>query len=95
LSHLLGGLETGTLMRFLARLLVAAGAAAALAWVFRYGIAELWPDGDGKIRALTMLVLVSAVDVAVFVALARVLRIKEVTGVLQLVTSRLGRSRAA
>jgi putative peptidoglycan lipid II flippase len=95
LSHLLGGLETGTLMRFLARLLVAAGAAAALAWVVRYGIAELWPDGDGKIRALTMLVLVSAVDVAVFVALARVLRIKEVTGVLQLVTSRLGRSRAA
>jgi putative peptidoglycan lipid II flippase len=95
LSHLLGGLETGKLVRFLARLLLAAGAAAGLAWLVRYGIASVWPADGGKVRALTMLVVVTAVDVALFIPFARLLRIEEVTGVLQLVTSRLGRGRAA
>ena len=95
LSHLLGGLHTGTLLRFLARLLLAAGAAAGLAWAVRYGVTTLWPEGDGKIRALTTMVLVSVVDVAAFLLLARALRIREVTGVVELVTARLGRNRAA
>ncbi len=94
LSHLLGGLETGTLLRFLARLLVAAGVASAVAWAVRYGVTAAWPSG-GKVRALTLLVLVTAVDATIFLVIAKALRIKEVTGVLQLVTSRLGRGRAA
>ncbi|HET7534163.1 MAG TPA: murein biosynthesis integral membrane protein MurJ, partial [Nocardioidaceae bacterium] len=95
LSRLLGGLETGTLVRFLARLVLAAGVAAAVAWAVRYGVTVLWPDDESKLRALTMLLLVTAVDAALFLLLARLLRIKEVTSVVQLVTSRLGRDRAA
>jgi putative peptidoglycan lipid II flippase len=95
LSRLLGGLETGTLVRFLARLVLAAGVAAAVAWAVRYGVTVLWPDDESKLRALTMILVVTAVDAALFLLLARLLRIKEVTGVVQLVTSRLGRDRAA
>ena len=95
LARLLGGLRTGTLMRFLARLLLAAGVAASLAWAVRYGLAALWPVDDSKLRSLTLLVVVAAVDSVLFLVLARVLRITEVTGVLQLVTARLGRGRAA
>jgi len=95
LSRLLGGLETGTLVRFLARLVLAAGVAAAVAWAVRYGVTVLWPDDESKLRALAMLLLTTTVDATLFLLLARLLRIKEVTGVLQLVSSRLGRARAA
>ncbi len=95
LRYLLGGLETGTLVRFLVRLLVAGGIAAALAWAVRYGIAEVWPVGGSKIRALLTMILVTGVDAVVFLGLARLLRIREVTSVVGLVTSRLGRSRAS
>ncbi len=95
LARLLGGLQTGTLMRFLGRLLLAAGVAAGLAWAVRYGLAAVWPVDDSKIRSLTLVVVVAAVDSVLFLVLARVLRITEVTGVLQLVTARLGRGRAA
>jgi putative peptidoglycan lipid II flippase len=95
LAHLLGGLRTGALLRFLARLLAAAGLAAALAWAVRYGIAAVWPVDDSKLRSLTLLAVVATVDAALFLVLARALRVTEVTSVLQLVTSRLGRGRAA
>ena len=91
LGHLLGGLETPRLVRFLARLLLAGGLAAAVAWSVRYGVALVWPTGDGKVRALVMLVMVSAVDVVVFLMLARLLRIREVTSVMELATKRLRR----
>ena len=61
----------------------------------RYGLAAVWPVDDSKLRSLTLLVVVAAVDSVLFLVLARVLRITEVTGVLQLVTARLGRGRAA
>lgn len=95
LRYLLGGLETGRLVRFLARLLLAAAVATALAWALREGLATLWPRDDTKLRSLATLGLVTGVDVLAFVLLARALRIQEVTGVLGLVTSRLGRGRAA
>ncbi|GAB2728002.1 murein biosynthesis integral membrane protein MurJ [Nocardioides pakistanensis] len=95
LRYLLGGLETPTLVRFLSRLLLAAAVASALAWALREGLASVWPVDDSKTRSLTMLGLLTGVDVLVFVLLARALRIQEVTGVLGLVTSRLGRGRAA
>jgi putative peptidoglycan lipid II flippase len=95
LRYLLGGLETGKLLQFLARLLVAAVVATAVAWAVRYGIAEVWPVGGSKIRALVTMILVTGVDAVLFLGLAHLLRIREVTTVVGLVTSRLGRGRAA
>jgi putative peptidoglycan lipid II flippase len=95
LRHLLGGLETPLLVRFAAKLVVAAAAAALLAWAAGLGLDALWPGEGGKVRALVVLGVVAAVDGVAFLALARLLRIEEVNAVLRLVTSRLGRSRAA
>jgi len=94
LRHVLGGLETPALVGFLVRLVAAAAVATGVAWAALLGLDALWPDDDGKVRALTVLAVVSAVDVVVFLVLAKALRIREVTSVLGLVTSRLGRGRA-
>jgi putative peptidoglycan lipid II flippase len=95
LRHLLGGLHTGALVRFLVRLLVAAGVATGVAWAARYGVTTLWAAGDGKVQAVTMLVMVTVIDLVVFLLLARLLRITEVTRLVELVTARLGRGRRA
>jgi putative peptidoglycan lipid II flippase len=93
LRHLLGGLETPVLVRFLVRLLIAAGLATAVAGGLRYGVHQLWPVDDGKLQAVAMLALVTGLDIVVFLVLARLMRIKEVTGVMDLVAARLpGRS---
>src|SRR6478736_860244 len=42
LRHVLGGLETPTLVRFLVRLVIAAGIATAAAWAVRYGAEQVW-----------------------------------------------------
>ncbi|NUR07123.1 MAG: murein biosynthesis integral membrane protein MurJ [Nocardioidaceae bacterium] len=98
LRHVLGGLETPALFRFLARLLLAAAVAAGAAWAVRTGVAQVWPaadgsgpGGSGKVAAFVMLVLTGAVDAGVFLGLARLLRITEVTSIVALVTSRLRR----
>ena len=95
LRRLLGGLETRVLARFLGKLLLGALLAGATAWAVRYGLLEVWETDDSKLRSLSLVGVVSVVDVAVFVLLARLLRIREVTGIVELVTSRLGRGRAA
>ena len=87
------------LLRFLVRLLIAAGLAAAVAWAARQGLAHLWPPPgggaatarDGKAQAVVMLAVTGLVDVAVFLLLARLLRIAEVTSVLGVLTGRLRR----
>jgi putative peptidoglycan lipid II flippase len=95
LRRVLGGLETPVLVRFLVRLVIAAGVAAAAAWGVKYGVQQLWPAaGDlgstgQKGPALAVLVLTGLVDVAVFLGLARMMRIGEVTALLGLFTSRL------
>ncbi|MGI8524389.1 MAG: murein biosynthesis integral membrane protein MurJ [Nocardioides sp.] len=82
----LGGLETPTLVRFLVRLLVAA----CLATIVTAAVAVAWEDaGSSHLVAAARLVVLSAVDVAVFLALARLLRITEVTEVLDTFTRRL------
>jgi len=91
LRHVLGGLETPTLVRFLARLLVAAVLAAAAALAVRTGLEHVWP-GETKLHAVIGLGVIGLADAAVFLVLARVLRIAEVTTVLSLVTSRLRRA---
>jgi len=91
LRRLLGGLETGVLVRFLVRLVVAAGVAALLAWLVRTGLVAVWPAGGGWVLALVRLAVTGVADVVVFLALARVLRVTEVIELTGLVTSRLRR----
>ncbi len=90
LRHVLGGLETPTLVRFLVRLVVAAGVAGLVGWAVRLGLSEVWP-GDAKLRAGVALVAIGGSGGAAYLAVSRALRIDEVTGVLRLVSSRLGR----
>ncbi|HET6625182.1 MAG TPA: murein biosynthesis integral membrane protein MurJ [Nocardioidaceae bacterium] len=89
LRQLLGGLETRVLARFLVRLLVAAGVATAVTWVLRQGVHQVWPPDDSKAQAVALLVACTGVDVVLFLVLAKVLRIREVTAVMELVTDRL------
>jgi putative peptidoglycan lipid II flippase len=103
LRRILGGLETPVLVRFLVRLVIAAGLAAAVAWAVKLGLEEVWaPVRDtaeglgatsraGKSRAAVVLALTGLVDVLVFLGLARVMRISEVTSVLRVLTGRLRR----
>jgi putative peptidoglycan lipid II flippase len=91
LRHTLGGLHTPTLLRFLGKLLVAAGAATGLALALDRGIHAVWTGDGGKAEAVVTLVTVAGLDVVVFLLLARLLRISEVTSVLSLVGSRLRR----
>jgi putative peptidoglycan lipid II flippase len=91
LRHLLGGLRTPALARFLVRMVIAAGAATVVAWAVRYGVEQLWPHGSSKAYSIVLLGAVGLADLGVFLVLARALRIREVTGVLEVVTSRLGR----
>lgn len=95
LRRTLGGLETPRLLGFAGRLLVAAAVATAVAWAAQAGLDAVWADGDGKVRAVTGLAVVGLVDVAAYLVLARMLRIGEVTSVIGLVTSKLGRGRSA
>jgi putative peptidoglycan lipid II flippase len=95
LRHILGGLDTPTVVRFLVRLLIAAGIAVAVAWAVRLGLQQVWrpgvDSGTGKAQAVGTIAVTGLVDVAVFLALARLMRIAEVTSVMRLVTGRLRR----
>ena len=91
LGRLLGGLETPRLVRFCVRVLVAAGLATAVAAGARLGLHHAWPGTEDKLHAVVVLLVVGGVDVAVFLLMAKVMRIGEVTSVLALVTDRLRR----
>jgi putative peptidoglycan lipid II flippase len=91
LRHVLGGLETPRLVRFLGRLLVAAGISTAAAWAVRYGVEQVWATDTTKVQSIVVLAVVGLVDVLLFLLLARLLRIAEVTSVMGLLTSRLRR----
>jgi putative peptidoglycan lipid II flippase len=88
LGRRLGGLETPALVRFLVRLLVAGLISTGIAWL----VSALLPGGADDVTHLTAvlhLVVVTGVDLLVFLGLARALRLREVTGVLDTVLSRL------
>ena len=91
LRSVVGGLETPVLARFAGRTLIAAGVAAAAAWAARIGLESVWDSESGKVQSLTLLVGASIVDLAVFLVIARALRIREVNDVVALVASRLHR----
>ena len=54
-------------------------------------VAAAWATGDGKGQALVLLGSTALVDVTVLLLAARAMRIREVTEVVGLVTSRLRR----
>jgi putative peptidoglycan lipid II flippase len=88
LSRTVGGLAGRRLVRFLVRLLIAVGIGAAAAWGLREAMGDLVP-GDGKLHAVLDLVVVGLGFAAIYLAVARVLRITEVTDVMRLITRRL------
>lgn len=87
LRRVLGGLRTGEFVRFLVRLLLATaistGIALAVAWPLHRAI-----EDSSWLPALLVGGLVTVVDVLAFLVLARLLRLREVTSVLQTVTRR-------
>jgi putative peptidoglycan lipid II flippase len=91
LSRTVGGLAGRRLVRFLVRLLPAVAISAAAAWALRQGLVQVLP-GDGKLRAVVDLALVGLLFGGTYLALARLLRISEVTDVVKMVTRRLRRS---
>jgi putative peptidoglycan lipid II flippase len=92
LARRLGGLRFGDLVRFVGRLVVVAGASTALAYGATWLLADLGDDPT-LVVALLRALAVTAVDVVVFLVLARVVHLSEVTDVLNTVTRRF-RSRA-
>jgi len=92
LSARLGGLETAELVRFLVRLFIATILSTAAAWA----LGRLLPGGGDDVShvlAGVRLVLVGAIDVAIFVLLARVMRLREVTTVVDTVVHRFAGAR--
>lgn len=87
LSRRLGGLRTRRLLTFGGRLVIAAGLATSLTFPVAQ-VLEGLADDPGTIVAAVRLVCVGAVDVLLFLVLARLLRIREVTDVLATLTRR-------
>ncbi|GCD90231.1 murein biosynthesis integral membrane protein MurJ [Nocardioides sp. LS1] len=92
LRRLLGGLRTPELVRFVVRLGIAALVSSAVALVVAWLLHGLAEDPFWVLAALRALV-VTVVDVAVFVVMARVLRLTEVTSVIDTVTRRFPSAR--
>lgn len=88
LRRRLGGLRTPTLVRFLVRLLIATALATAAALATAY-LLDLLDDEPGRVLAVVRLVLVGGVDLVVLLVLARALRIREVTSVVETITRRV------
>jgi putative peptidoglycan lipid II flippase len=88
LRRLLGGLETPRLARFLLRLLIAAGISTVVAYLATVALDQLGSPSNQALAALRG-VTITALDVLVFVVVARLLHLREVTDVLDTVTRRL------
>jgi putative peptidoglycan lipid II flippase len=88
LRRLLGGLRTPRLVRFLVRMLVAVAVSTAAAAGTAYLLHRV-DDDPGWVVAGVWVAVTTLVDVVVFVALAKVVRLEEVTTVVDTVTRRL------
>ena len=88
LARRLGGLETPASLRFLVRLLIAAAVSTSAAWL----LGQALPGGGDDVShlgAAFRLVVLGGADILVFVGLARLMHIREVTTVLDLVVRRM------
>jgi putative peptidoglycan lipid II flippase len=88
LRHRLGGLRTPTLVRFLLRLGIAVAVSTAAATGTAY-LLHLVDDDPSWAVAAVWVVFIGAVDLAVLVPMAHLLRLREVTTVIETVTSRV------
>jgi putative peptidoglycan lipid II flippase len=88
LRRVVGGLRTAGLVRFLVRAAIAAGLSTAAAAGTAYLLHQVAEDPHWALAAVWVLV-VTSVDVVLFVALARVLRLGEVTTVVDTIVRRL------
>ncbi len=94
LARRLGGLQAGPLLGFAARLVVASAIGTGVAWLVHLGLDELLeqaPGAGGWWWAAVEVAALGLVTVAVVVLLARVLRLQEVTTVIDTVSARLRR----
>jgi putative peptidoglycan lipid II flippase len=94
LAREVGGLDGRRLVRFLIRLVIAVAISAAAAWGLRELLTELVP-GTTTWHAVLDLAVVGVSYLALYLGLARVMRISEVNDVMALVTRRLRGRRAA
>ena len=92
LRNTLGGLETPQLVRFLSRMLLAAAGSTAVAFLLAHVVHRLGQHPNQLVAAGQALVI-TLVDLVVFVLLARILRLREVTSVIDMVASRLPSAR--
>ncbi|HEY2878774.1 murein biosynthesis integral membrane protein MurJ [Nocardioides sp.] len=90
----LGGLQTPALVRFLARILIAAGVSTALAGAVGRVLPGHTDDLSHALAAVRVVVL-GGIDLGLFVVLARLMRITEVTSVLETVMRRIPGARAS
>jgi putative peptidoglycan lipid II flippase len=88
LAREVGGLAGRRLARFLVRLAIAVAISAAVAWGLRELLADALP-GTSTWHAVLDLVVVGVVFLGLYVLLARLMRISEVSDVMALVTRRL------
>ncbi|MCW2842629.1 MAG: integral rane protein MviN [Nocardioides sp.] len=88
LRRLAGGLETPRLVRFLVRIALATAVSTGLAFVVAHLLHGL-TDHPGWPLALGQGTAIALVDIGVFVAVARLLHLEEVTSVLDTVARRL------
>jgi putative peptidoglycan lipid II flippase len=94
LARRLGGLPVGSLLGFLARLLVAGGLGGAAAWAVSLGLDNLLdraPAPGSQVWGLVELAVLGLVALAVLVVVGRALRLREITTVIDTVASRLRR----
>lgn len=89
LRRRLGSLEVPRLVRFAVRTLLAAGLAAGVTAGLLALLSGVIPDQPSWLQALVICAVVGLVDLALFVALARAMRITEVTAMLGTITGRL------
>ncbi len=88
----LGGLDTPQLLRFLARLALPVAVATAAAIAVAAALHAI-TDHPHWVLAAVFAGVITTVDAVVFVLLAKAMRLREVTAVLDTVTRRLSRSR--
>ena len=88
LAGRVGGLEGHRLVRFLVRMVLVVAVSTGAAWATRLGLDAVGPDDPARWWSALVVLGVGTVDVALFLLLARALRLREVTSVLALVTRR-------
>lgn len=87
----LGGLDTPRLVRFVVRTLLACGVASLTTWLLLLALHGLWSD-PGPVLAGLRAAVAGLGGIVAYVLAARSMRVREVTGVLDMVAGRLRRA---